>query len=61
MKERISRPRTFAQVWKEKERQGYRYGEEALATLKFGWQLAANECLPYILYLERELAKHEKR
>jgi len=57
----ISRPRPFSIVWREKEAQGYQYGADALENVKFGWQLAANECLPYILYLEAELAKVRKQ
>lgn len=31
---------TFEEVWAEKEAQGYRYGEDALEQVKFGFELA---------------------
>ena len=31
---------TFEQVWAQKEREGYSYGEDALEQVRFGWELA---------------------
>jgi hypothetical protein len=33
-------PKTFEEVWAEKEKEGYRYGESALEQVRFGWDLA---------------------
>jgi hypothetical protein len=35
--------RTFEQVWAEKEAAGYRYGEDALEQVRFGWRLHEEE------------------
>ncbi len=32
--------KTFDEVWAEKEREGYRYGDDALEQVRFGWELA---------------------
>ena len=32
--------KTFDEVWAEKEREGYQYGEDALEQVRFGWELA---------------------
>lgn len=32
--------KTFEEVWAEKEREGYSYGEDALEQVRFGWELA---------------------
>lgn len=34
--------KTFAQVWAEKEAEGYQYGEDALEQVRFGWDIAAS-------------------
>ena len=34
---------TFEQAWSQKEVEGYQYGEEALAQVRFGWQLRQPE------------------
>lgn len=33
------RPLTFEEVWKEMEKAGYDYGEDALQGVRFGWEL----------------------
>lgn len=35
--------RSFEEVWAEKQREGYDYGEDALQGVRFGWQLARGE------------------
>jgi hypothetical protein len=34
---------TFEQAWSQKEAEGYQYGEEALAQVRFGWELRQPE------------------
>lgn len=35
----VGEPRTFEEVWAQKEREGYQYGREALENVRFGWEL----------------------
>jgi len=34
---------TFEEVWAEKEREGYQYGEDALEHVRFGYELAKDK------------------
>jgi hypothetical protein len=37
---RVSGTKTFQQAWSDMEAKGYRYGEDALEQVRFGWNLA---------------------
>lgn len=39
----MGEPRTFDELWADKEREGYQYGREALENVRFGWELRARE------------------
>lgn len=32
--------KTFEEAWEEKEEEGYKYGQDALENVRFGWKIA---------------------
>jgi len=36
-------PKSFEDVWEQKEKDGFRYGADALEQVRFGWRLAEEE------------------
>ena len=54
---------TFEEVWAEKEKEGYQYGEDALEQVRFGWELGEAERQKLVTKIEEleHLLNQEKR